>query len=278
MFHLFYFGYVNKGNMADNSFENILAELKNSATETVKGNYVVREITLKQQRKILNGGFEAVEMPAKLANIYNDYIRESVVRNDSMVDISQVVTVDVKPYLLIELRKNTFGDIYYGDGDEDDEVENKEYKLYEVTAKDLESAIKPVKVKFGNVTIKLDVPTIEKESKYNALLISTGLSSFKKKKIDESTLAQVADVYQLYEMMKYISTIVFDGVEYDFDKVAMAQKMRFLDMISPTIVNNINKFIKKVKKSEEKAFKAIADDGDEITLGTRNLFMNNAKD
>lgn len=278
MFHLFYFGYVNKGNMADNSFENILAELKNSATETVKGNYVVREITLKQQRKILNGGFEAVEMPAKLANIYNDYIRESVVRNDSMVDISQVVTVDVKPYLLIELRKNTFGDIYYGDGDEDEEVENKEYKLYEVTAKDLESAIKPVKVKFGNVTIKLDVPTIEKESKYNALLISTGLSSFKKKKIDESTLAQVADVYQLYEMMKYISTIVFDGVEYDFDKVAMAQKMRFLDMISPTIVNNINKFIKKVKKSEEKAFKAIADDGDEITLGTRNLFMNNAKD
>lgn len=278
MFHLFYFGYVNKGNMADNSFENILAELKNSATETVKGNYVVREITLKQQRKILNGGFEAVEMPAKLANIYNDYIRESVVRNDSMVDISQVVTVDVKPYLLIELRKNTFGDIYYGDGDEDEEVENKEYKLYEVTAKDLESAIKPVKVKFGNVTIKLDVPTIEKESKYNSLLISTGLSSFKKKKIDESTLAQVADVYQLYEMMKYISTIVFDGVEYDFDKVAMAQKMRFLDMISPTIVNNINKFIKKVKKSEEKAFKAIADDGDEITLGTRNLFMNNAKD
>lgn len=278
MFHLFYFGYVNKGNMADNSFENILAELKNSATETVKGNYVIREITLKQQRKILNGGFEAVEMPAKLANIYNDYIRESVVRNDSMVDISQVVTVDVKPYLLIELRKNTFGDIYYGDGDEDDEVENKEYKLYEVTAKDLESVIKPVKVKFGNVTIKLDVPTIEKESKYNALLISTGLSSFKKKRIDESTLAQVADVYQLYEMMKYISTIVFDGVEYDFDKVAMAQKMRFLDMISPTIVNNINKFIKKVKKSEEKAFKAIADDGDEITLGTRNLFMNNSKD
>lgn len=278
MFHLFYFGYVNKGNMADNSFENILAELKNSATETVKGNYVIREITLKQQRKILNGGFEAVEMPAKLANIYNDYIRESVVRNDSMVDISQVVTVDVKPYLLIELRKNTFGDIYYGDGDEDDEVENKEYKLYEVTAKDLESAIKPVKVKFGNVTIKLDVPTIEKESKYNALLISTGLSSFKKKRIDESTLAQVADVYQLYEMMKYISTIVFDGVEYDFDKVAMAQKMRFLDMISPTIVNNINKFIKKVKKSEEKAFRAIADDGDEITLGTRNLFMNNSKD
>lgn len=278
MFHLFYFGYVNKENMADNSFENILAELKNSATETVKGNYVVREITLKQQRKILNGGFEAVEMPAKLANIYNDYIRESVVRNDSMVDISQVVTVDIKPYLLIELRKNTFGDIYYGDGDEDEEVENKEYKLYEVTAKDLESAIKPVKVKFGNVTIKLDVPTIEKESKYNSLLISTGLSSFKKKKIDESTLAQVADVYQLYEMMKYISTIVFDGVEYDFDKVAMAQKMRFLDMISPTIVNNINKFIKKVKKSEERAFKAIADDGDEITLGTRNLFMNNAKD
>lgn len=278
MFHLFYFGYVNKGNMADNSFENILAELKNSATETVKGNYVIREITLKQQRKILNGGFEAVEMPAKLANIYNDYIRESVVRNDSMVDISQVVTVDIKPYLLIELRKNTFGDIYYGDGDEDEEVENKEYKLYEVTAKDLESAIKPVKVKFGNVTIKLDVPTIEKESKYNSLLISTGLSSFKKKKIDESALAQVADVYQLYEMMKYISTIVFDGVEYDFDKVAMAQKMRFLDMISPTIVNNINKFIKKVKKSEEKAFKAIADDGDEITLGTRNLFMNNAKD
>lgn len=264
--------------MADNSFENILAELKNNANETTKGNYTIKEITLKQQRKILNGGFEPVEMPAKMANIYNDFIRESVVLNDSMVDISKIVTVDIKPYLLIELRKNTFGDIYYGDKDEENEVENKEYKLYDSTDKNFESSIKPTKIKFGNVTIKLDVPTIEKESKYNSLLINTGLASFKKKKIDDAMLGQVADAYQLYEMMKYISTIIFDNVEYDFDKVPMQQKMRFLDMISPKIVNNINKFIKKVKKSEDTAYKAVSEDGDEIRLETNNLFFNNSKD
>lgn len=264
--------------MADNSFENILAELKNNANETAKGNYTIKEITLKQQRKILNGGFEAVEMPAKMANLYNEFIRESVVRNDSMVDVLQIATVDIKPYLLIELRRNTFGDVYYGDKDEEDEVENKEYKLYDPVDKDFESSIKAIKIKYGNITIKLDVPTLEKDGKYNSLLVNNALQQYKKKKIDDTVLGQVADAYQLYEMMKYISTITFDGVEYDFDKVAMQQKMRFLDMISPTIVNNINKFIKKVKKSEDKAYKAVSDDGDEIRLDNRNIFFNNTKD
>lgn len=259
--------------MADNSFENILAELKNTTKETVKGDYTIKEITLKQQRKILNGGFEAVEMPAKMANIYNDFIRESVIRNDSLVDIAQIVTTDVKPFLLIELRRNTFGDTYVGEGNEENEVENKEYKLYEPVDKDFQSSIKSIKVKFGNITIKLDVPTLEKESKYNSLLINA-LSQFKKKKIDDSNLGQIADNYQLYEMMKYISAIIFDNTEYDFDKVPMSQKMRFLDMISPTIVNTINKFIKKVKKAEDKAYKAVSDDGDEIKLDINTLFFN----
>ena len=260
--------------MPDNSFENILAELKNNTKETVKGNYNIKEITLKQQRKILNGGFEAVEMPAKMANIYNDFIRESVVRNDTMVDILQVATVDIKPFLLIELRRNTFGDTYIGDKDEEDEVENKQYKLYEPVESDFESSIKPTKVKFGNITIKLDVPTLEKDGKYNSLLLNSALSQFKKKKVDDSNLGQIADSYQLYEMMKYISTIIFNNVEYDFDKVPMAQKMKFLDMISPTIVNSINKYIKKIKKSEDKAYKAVSDDGDEIKLDINTLFFN----
>lgn len=260
--------------MADNSFENILAELKNTTKETVKGNYTIKEITLKQQRKILNGGFEAVEMPAKMANIYNDFIRESVVRNDSMADILQVTTVDVKPFLLIELRRNTFGDVYIGDSDEENEVEGKEYKLYEPVDADFDSKIKPTKITFGAVTIKLDVPTLEKEGKYNSLLIANGLAQFKKKKVNDGNLGQIADSYQIYEIMKYISTITFNNVEYDFDKVPMQQKMKFLDLISPVIVNNINKFIKKVKKAEEKAYKAISDDGDEIKLDINSLFFN----
>ena len=273
-FHLFYFWPLNKENMADNSFENILAELKNTTKESVKGNYNVKEITLKQQRKILNGGFEAIEMPAKMANIYNDFIKESVVRNDTMVDILQVATVDVKPFLLIELRRNTFGDIYVGDSEEEGEEEGKEYKLYEPVDADFESTIKPSKVKFGNVTIKLDVPTLEKEARYNSLLMTNGLSQFKKKKVNDSNLGQIADNYQIYEIMKYISTITFDSTEYDFDKVPMQQKMKFLDLISPKIVNNINKFIKKVKKSEDKAYKAVSDDGAEIKLDINTLFFN----
>lgn len=258
--------------MADNSFESILSELKNNTKEVEKGNYTVKEITLKQQRKILNGGFEAIEMPAKLANIYNEFIKESVYRSDTMVDVLQITTVDIKPFILIQLRKNTFGDTFVEET-EDEEGVSKEYAIYEPTDTDFESTIKPEKIKSGDVEIVLNVPTLDKETRYNSLLIGA-LAPMRKKKVDDSILGQIADTYQIYEMLKYISEINFNGKTYDFDKVPMPQKMKFLDSISPVIVNSINDYIKKVKSSEDKAYTAVSEDGSTTKIDVNTIFFN----
>ena len=57
------------------TFDNLINELKNNNAQTVKGSYTFKELTHKQQRKILSGNFDAVEIPAKLSNIYSDYTR-----------------------------------------------------------------------------------------------------------------------------------------------------------------------------------------------------------
>ena len=68
------------------TFDHLLSELKSNSKEEAKGSYIFKELTLKQQRKILSGSFEAVEIPAKLANIYSDYLSDSVFSAEDMAE------------------------------------------------------------------------------------------------------------------------------------------------------------------------------------------------
>ena len=57
-------------------------------------------------------GFNPIEIPARIENIFNDYIKVGVEIVDSMTDVSDEITVDLKPFLIVQLRNLTLGDKY----------------------------------------------------------------------------------------------------------------------------------------------------------------------
>jgi hypothetical protein len=247
-------------------FDHLINELKNNNKQLSCGGYIIKELTHKQQRKILSSNFDAVEIPAKLAMIYADYLTDSVYKDDDMVDLSHVITLETKPYFINLLRKITFGSTYYEKGEA--------YELYEVCDEDLKPKAKPYSVIANKFKINLAVPTINEDSRYNNLLINA-LAPFKRKKsIKEVNVGGVTDLYQIYEILKYIVSFEFNGQVYRFGQYSIQDRIKFLNNLSSITIEEIKEYIKEnVKKSEERALTAISPTTGEKVVADMNAIF-----
>lgn len=248
------------------TFDNIIAELKSNNKTSEKNNYMFKELTLKQQRRILNSSYDPVEIPIKLASIYNDYISESVSIKDDLVDVARVITLETKPYFVNELRTLSMGKTYYEKG--------VGYELYTVQPEDLIPKIGPCSINANKFKINLRVPTLNEDNRFNTLLINA-LNPYKHKKdINELNLGSVGDLYQIYEIIKFVESFELYDKEYKFNQYTIQDRIKFLDGLAPDVIAEIKSYIKKaVKVNEEKAFTAISETGDKIIADLNTIFF-----
>lgn len=249
------------------TFDHLLQELKTNNKETVKGNYTFKELTLKQQRKILNASFDAVEVPAKLANIYSEYISDSIFDNNDIIDMSSEVTLETKPFFINELRSISLGRTYYEKGEG--------YELYEVTPEDLIPKAQPKTIIANKFKINIAVPNLQEDSRYNSLLINALAPYKKKRNIKDINVGSVTDLYQVYELLKYIVSFEFNGDVYIFNRYSIQDRIKFINNLAQVTINEIKEYVKEyVKASEERAMKATSlTTGDSITADINSLFF-----
>lgn len=256
------------------SFDDIINSIKTSSTTKTVGNYEFSELTLKQQREILSAGFESVETPAKLTNIYNNYIKTCVNYMDSMVPILEDTKIERRGYILNVLRTISLGDLYYKHIDENnDDSLRKCYTLYKVAPEDLEVTVAPRRITFGQhdeFFVDLESPTLAKDNYYNSQLINA-LQPFTKKK-DNSIMGPVADLYQIYEIVKYIKSCGIEDKEFDFNARSMPDKQKYLNAIPQNVISQINEYIRYVKTFEANALEAISEEGEKVTVTFDELF------
>lgn len=249
------------------TFDNLINELKNNSTRITKGGYTFKELTHKQQRKILSGSFDAVEIPAKLSMIYNEYISDSVNKVDDIVELSRIITLETKPYFINVLRKISFGSTYYEKG--------VPYELYEVKEEDFEPKAKPKTIVANKFKINLAVPTLFEDERYTNLLINALGPHKKKRNINEVNSASVLDLYYVYELLKYIVSFEFNGELYKFNQYSIQDRIKFLNNLSQITIEEIKNYIKEnVKKAEEIALSATSKiTGEKITADINSLFL-----
>lgn len=249
------------------TFDNLINELKNNNSQIIKGSYTFKELTHKQQRKILSGNFDAVEIPAKLANIYTDYLSESVYLNDDTIDLSRVITLETKPYFINILRTISFGKTYY--------LKGEAYNLYNVQEEDLHPKATPKSIKANKFTINLQVPTIFEDSRYNNLLINALAPYKKKQSINDVNLGSVTDLYQVYELLKYIVSFEFNNQTYNFSQYSIQDRIKFINNLSQITIEEIKEYIKEnVKNAEEKALEIInVTTGEKATADINTIFF-----
>lgn len=249
------------------TFDHLLSELKNNSKESTKGGYTFKELTLKQQRKILSASFDAVEVPAKLANIYSEYLSDSVFNNDDIIDMSKEVTLETKPFFINELRCISLGRSYYNKG--------QAYELYEVQPDDLVPKAQPKTIIANKFKINIAVPTLQDDMRYNNLLINA-LAPYKKKRdINDINVGSVTDLYQVYEILKYIVSFEFNGEIYIFNRYSIQDRIKFINNLAQITINEIKEYVKTyVKANEERAMKATsAETGDYIIGDINSLFF-----
>lgn len=234
-------------------FQSLLQEIGENSSKIEKGNYEFTELTMQDQRKILNMGFNPIEIPVRLSNMYNDYIKSAITVKDEIVNVSRVVGVDIKPFLIVELRNVTLGNKYV------DTEAKKTYTIREVLPEDFNRVIEPMTIKFNDFIIYLEVPTLDKDTALNTQLL-TELGKFKPNSIHDEDYGKIADIYQMYEIMKYITEIEFKGKVFDFAKTAVNKKMKIINSLPQRVVADINEYIESVKENENLALTMVNDE------------------
>ena len=250
------------------NFESLLAELGENTSSIVNGGFRFTELKMSDQRKIMNMSFNPIEIPARVAMIFNEYIKNSVSYDDDMIDVSNSVTVDIKPFILTQLRILTLGDVYV------DRQTKKVYKIKPIDAADLTSTIEPGFVEFNNMIIRFCVPTLSKETTINNQLLLE-MSKFKKN-LSEEDYGKVSDIYQVYEIFKYVTTIESNGKTFDFSNCPTNKKMKIVNNLPHKVVMSINDYIEKSRENAEEKIVAIHPETNEvIKLDVSTIFFEN---
>lgn len=99
------------------------------------------------------------------------------------------------------------------------------------------------------------------------------LGNFKKNLSDED-YGKVADLYNVYELTKYITEIELDGDIFNFEKCPVNKKMKIVNNLPQRVITEITEYIDLVKSHEDKALEAINDEtGESTTMDMTTLFF-----
>lgn len=248
------------------SFEDILNEMQSNSNEIECGPYRVKELTMHHQRKNITAGLEPVESPLRSNRLFNEYIIENVDCIEEFGNTADLITVCERPYLINLLRKVTLGDIYKED--------DKTYKIYEVKDSDFNIEEKSMSFECGSMTIHLEYPSLSKDNKINTHL-SDALNPYKGRRLNDDDYGHVGDIYTLYEILKYISSIEMGDNTIEFDTLSIANRKKFVDKLPLRYIEIIGNFMKKIKEHETKCFTAVneTDPTDTIEIDVASLFV-----
>lgn len=251
------------------NFESLIAELDVNTTSSDIGSYNIKELKMNDQRKIMNMSFKAIEIPARVSNIFNEFIKSSVTITDENVkDVLSVITVDIKPFILAKIRMLTLGDTYV------DKRKKKSYTMNPITEEDVVSKIKPETITHNNIGITVAVPNLHIDNQYNNQLLLE-LAKFKKD-ISEEEYGKIADLYQTYEIYKFITEIKMGDKSFDFVNCPTNKKSKIVNNLSPRVISAINTYIEKSKLAGENKIVATNPDTNEtIKLDVSTIFFEN---
>lgn len=258
------------------TFDDLISDLQENGVQTSeKGGFKFTEMLHEESQKLMKIGSTSahIEIPAKVSNLFTDFIKKCVEFSDEVVDVTSNVTTDIKPLLLNELRRLTLGDLYVSD-------EGVEYTLREVTEEDFKKTVDPIIVVFNKFGIRLSVPTLEKERTLHNQLISDLQQYRNKKQLKDSDYGEIADLYQNYEIMKYITEIDCAGSTYDFEASPKNKKFKLISSLPQKVIADINDFIEAVKENEKIASTVINNETKEeeqIDMNTLFFVRNSRK-
>jgi hypothetical protein len=113
------------------------------------------------------------------------------------------------------------------------------------------------------------------DSRYNNLLVNALSPHKKKQSISDAVIGTINDLYQTYEILKYIVSFEFNGQVYRFGQYSIQDRIKFLNNLSSITIEEIKNYIKDTtKKAENIALSATSQTSDEkIVVDINTIFF-----
>ena len=109
----------------------------------------------------------------------------------------------------------------------------------------------------------------------SVLLLEHSQHFRKKRSINDVNIGTVNDLYQTYEILKYIVSFEFNGQIYRFAQYSIQDRIKFLNNLSSVTIEEIKNYIKDTaKKAENIALAATSQTSDEkIIVDINTIFF-----
>lgn len=256
--------------MAKNT--NILSKLKELSNQnkfkvfsrTLNTDIDTLPLTIKQSKEVIKTALDNILSPLTLPIATSDIIKSNT------QEFSKLSIID-KPLLLLALRANSIGTKYKTKID-DKEVEiDFTNNLAQRDVVDLSTLTQ--QIQFNDAVITTRVPTLIADYNVNKECIAY-IQNNKGK--DEDKLKNLVGEVYIHEIIKFISTITFKGVddkiefntEYS-DDLAIKQQLEVIEVLPLSILQDLVKFISNVRDIENKPLKVVVEGTEQtITLDT----------
>lgn len=217
-------------------------------TKNIDG-FILSELTLNEQREILNTIFNPIETPVKVSSAFDKIIIDCVKLEDETINIKDI-KITKRPMIIRALRNLSFSETFKKDGED--------YRFCTVTKKDIEDVIDEEITINDKIKVKLSVPSIKKDLEVNKNL-AIHIESYRRRLEANKEIfdaSKITDIYYLFELIRFIDSISFDDKEYLFADMVPQEQIRALNSFPQNTISQITEYSVKVHKIEEKYFTA----------------------
>lgn len=199
-----------------------------------------KPLTVKQQKDALKANLSGTTGSILFLSTVNDIIEEN-----SEEDIE--FTIQDRAYVILQLRNSALGEKYT--------LKDKVLTLSINYApiKELPS----MTVEQSGIKLILEVPTLKKDS----FITNKCVQEVKNKQIED--LGEVVDVLYVYEIMKFIKTVVFNENEIDFENLSIKDKKEIINLLPLSLNKQILQKVSEIK-SYDKNYLVV--EGEELSL------------
>lgn len=219
-------GFINKLNTIKNT------EVVEVWVPSLNRNCEFTLLTIKQQKDLLKSSVDGTTGIIDFAKKLNEIILENI------VDKNLVLSAFDKNSILIGLRIHSLGNLIT--------IEDKQYDLNELLQqRTVQSKKFHTVIDHNGIQIQVNVPTLKKEVEtYDQCIIDV-------KRLKESNINDSISILYVYEFIKYIESITYEGEVINFRSLSTSDKKLVVDHLPIFITQKIVKHIAQIRKLED---------------------------
>lgn len=264
------------------NFEDAIKELDSFSSDesllteiwipSLKRKIKLKELTAKQQRKIVESAVDTTEMKSTFSSIFFEILNENCLESSEIISN---LTIFDKASIFFGIRSQISNTLTVFFENNNNKIEAN-VDVFSITEK-LLNYIHPKEEEINifksnsHIKILISVPTIKEEVELDKFIFSKN----NKEKSQYDEVKKLLGNIFLTETIKYIKELHINGKDYSYKNLKLSQKIEILEKLPASVTQGILNKASEYKKELESYYTVIVDDTKKVIDVDASLFLSN---